>query len=278
MFTVWRSNKSTKQLSALNILFPAVWISRARPPLTVGLLLICYKWIFLKIADFAIKLKLTALNMQLVPSKEFDLTELLEKAPPSGQTKVQTMLNDLNGCNSAKNFERKLTLEVILLNRLCEAQSSTWCYFRRWEGTSVLQQISQLSPRKRNLGLSPGSGLYRSYMFSSDFPLFSILQSTNILNRSTTDSNMLLSVSVWVTCVSCDGLATCPDWECCGTLCDLKSTIQHLIHLQIYFTGNPPEHETVACVSEPLTGFWLRRLQSTSRLRRSLVIFGNNSL
>lgn len=131
--------------------------------------------------------------MQLVPSKEFDLTQLFEKAPPSGQTKVQTLLNDLNGCNSAKNLERTLTLEVNLLHQLCEAQSSTWRYLRRWEGTTAMlvQQIPQLSPSKRNLDLSPGSGRYRSYMFS----LF-LLQSTNILNSSTTDSNMLLSASV----------------------------------------------------------------------------------
>lgn len=126
---MWYSYKLKKQLSALKILFPGLWMSQARPPLTVGLLLICYKGIFLKIADFTIKLKFTALNVQLVPSEEFDLTQLLEKAPPSGHTKVQTLLNDLNGWKSAK----KLTLEVDLLHRLCEAQSSTWRYFRRWE-------------------------------------------------------------------------------------------------------------------------------------------------
>lgn len=61
------------------------------------------------IPENTIKLKFTALNAQLVPSKEFDLTELLEKAPPSGQTKVQTLLNDLNGWKSAKNLKKNPT-------------------------------------------------------------------------------------------------------------------------------------------------------------------------
>lgn len=105
IFTMWCSNKLTKQLSALKILFPALWISRKT---TIN----CWPIINMlqvNIPENTIKLKFTALNAQLVPSKEFDLTELLEKAPPSGQTKVQTLLNDLNGWKSAKNLKKNPT-------------------------------------------------------------------------------------------------------------------------------------------------------------------------
>lgn len=137
----------------------------------------------------------------------------------------------------------------------------------------LVQQIPHMSPSKRNLDLIPGSGRYRSYMFSSVI----FLRFPPAVHKHPQQLNHRLEHAPTCECVSCDGLATCPHYECCGTLCDLKSTIQHLIHLQIYFKGNPHEHETVACVSEPLTRFWLRRLQSTSKLRRSLVIFGNVS-